>query len=581
MKGNLFRTLCFSVLSFIVLLTGLLLTNTATVHAATTIDMNQTVDQVLPDNGSNDEQIVKEALLNANSKTKVESTMTLTQVQENKPQITIDQPLTDYTPLLKIACTLNGLTLTHQTNLSGSTPETKDNLPNLISALLTNHPAYSPIEFLNLNQDDLSNSDLSALLDTAKQFKTNTTFLTLSLYQNNISDFSPWMDYKASPGDNKPIYDLIAPSSLEAEAPVLTAQLTGTTAKIPFTTFRELTTLFTSSNGSEDITFHGGTIAFKVNNGSDFFDDPSNFDSTGRLISGKEFPSTSYLDTLNTPQGKTFDFQQIDTIDAQSKNYYEPAPANQLAYFENLLDTAPAYKDYTVLPPTDPNSLTITNVPANSTVLHLRVLVYPDSEDGNPTISYIQNYTVKLHPASTSNAATTTPITDSSSKDTTPIVSQPDKAKPESKVIYATKKIGLYTSPTFTNKARVRWYTKAKRTNRPMFKIIGYARSKNGVLRYKVKDVTPNAKTYGQIGYITANDSFAGNAYYQTKTKKIKVLRGLNSYKTQALTGKKVHYRKDQVIRVKKLVTHNLTTRYQLPNGRYVSANKRLVIQVK
>jgi len=575
MKGKVFRVFCFSVLSFIVLLTGFLLINTTTVQAATTIDMNQTVDQVLPDNGSNDEQIVKKALLSANSKTKIESTMTLTQVQENKPQITIDQPLTDYTPLLKIACTLNGLTLTHQSSLSGSTAETKDNLPNLISTLLTNHPTYSPVEFLNLNQDNLSNYDLSALLDTANQFKFSTAHLILSLYQNNISDFSPWMDYKDSPGDNKPIYSLIAPSSPEAEAPVLTAQLTGTTVKMPFTTLRELTTPFTDPSSMGTATFHGGTIAFKVNNGPDFFDDPSNFDSTGRLISGKTVPATTFLEALaNSP----FDLQKIDTIDAQGDGYHEPIPANVLAFYQDAL--AASNSGGTVLPPADPNSLTITNVPANSTVLHLRVLVYPEPED-NPAITYIQNYTVKLHPASTSSAATTTPATDSSSKDTTPIVSQPDKAKPENKIVYVTKKIGLYKSPTFTSKARVCWYNQATRTNRPMFKVIGYARSKNGLLRYKVKDVTPNAKTYGQIGYITANDNFAGNAYYQTKTKKIKVLRGLNSYKTQALTGKQVHYRKNQVIRVKKLVTHNLTTRYQLPNGRYVSANKRLVIQVE
>jgi len=539
--------------------------------------MNQTIDQVLPNNGSNDDRIVKEALLTAKPQGEIASNMTLTQVQETKPQMTIDQPLADYTPLLKIACTLNGLTLTHQTSLSGSTAETKDNLPNLISALLTNHPSYSPIDFLNLNQDSLTNSDLSALLDAAKQFKLRTTFLTLSLYQNNISDFSPWMDYKDSLGYSSPISDLIAPNSPEVEAPVLAAQLTGTTVKIPFSTFRELTTLFPNPGGTEDATFHGGTIAFKVNNGLDFFDDSNNFDSTGRLISGKELPLTSYQKILDNPQGKILDLRQTDTIDAQSNDYHEPISANLLDFYQNLL-AAPGAA-YTLLPPADPNSLTITNVPANSTVLHLRVLVYPDSTEPNPTITYIQNYTVKLHPAP--SASTTTPTTDASSKDSNPVVSQPDKAKPENKIVYTTKKIGLYTSPTFTSKARVRWYHQTKRISRPMFKVLGYARSKNGILRYKVKDVTPNSKTRGRIGYITTNDNFTGNAYYQTKAKQIKVLRGLNSYKTKALTGKKVHYRKHQVIRVKKLVTHNLTTRYQLPNGRYVSANKRLVIQVK
>ncbi|EHO45245.1 DUF5776 domain-containing protein [Lentilactobacillus kisonensis] len=38
-------------------------------------------------------------------------------------------------------------------------------------------------------------------------------------------------------------------------------------------------------------------------------------------------------------------------------------------------------------------------------------------------------------------------------------------------------------------------------------------------------------------------------------------------------------YKKGTHLSVKKLVKHNLTTRYQLSNGTYVTANKKLVIQ--
>ncbi|KAL3949606.1 DUF5776 domain-containing protein, partial [Lentilactobacillus hilgardii] len=65
--------------------------------------------------------------------------------------------------------------------------------------------------------------------------------------------------------------------------------------------------------------------------------------------------------------------------------------------------------------------------------------------------------------------------------------------------------------------------------------------------------------------------------------KKITVIakKGINTYKSANLTGKAKHYKKGVRLTVKKLVKHNLTTRYQLSNGHYVTANKKLIIAGK
>ncbi|MFC6207178.1 DUF5776 domain-containing protein [Levilactobacillus tongjiangensis] len=150
---------------------------------------------------------------------------------------------------------------------------------------------------------------------------------------------------------------------------------------------------------------------------------------------------------------------------------------------------------------------------------------------------------------------------------------------PKGTVIYATQKIGLYKQATFTKKARKQWYHKKSRMNRPMFVVTGYAKSKNGVKRYQVRDVNHHSRTAGKTGYVTANAKYTVPVYYATKHSRITVInpQGINGYSKKTLTGKRTHYRQGQVLKVKKIVTHNLTTRFVLSNGRYVTANKQLV----
>lgn len=154
---------------------------------------------------------------------------------------------------------------------------------------------------------------------------------------------------------------------------------------------------------------------------------------------------------------------------------------------------------------------------------------------------------------------------------------------PKKSAIYGLKTLYLYQKPTFKQNQRIVKYTKAKRTQRPMFVVTGYARSNAGLLRYLVKDVNHNSKTAGKTGYITARTDFVGPVYYQKAAKRIKVLSksGINAYRNLNLTGKVKTVKQGKTLKVIAIKRHNLTTRFVLQNGQYITANKKLVMAVK
>ncbi|WP_243674594.1 DUF5776 domain-containing protein [Lentilactobacillus kisonensis] len=197
--------------------------------------------------------------------------------------------------------------------------------------------------------------------------------------------------------------------------------------------------------------------------------------------------------------------------------------------------------------------------------------------------------TAQLPRSQTNQAPSTTPDVSTASANqsdqasNTSSVSVPSSTSKKGTAVYATKTIYMYKNATFKKNQRLVKYPKQKRVNRPMFVITDYARSKGGALRYKVKDVNHHSKSAGKIGYITANPNYVSSVYYQSvpKNKKITVIakKGVHAYKNQSLTGRTKSYKKGAHLTVKKVVKHNLTTRYQLNNGYYVSASKKLVIQ--
>lgn len=155
----------------------------------------------------------------------------------------------------------------------------------------------------------------------------------------------------------------------------------------------------------------------------------------------------------------------------------------------------------------------------------------------------------------------------------------PNYAATKGEAVYSLKKIYLYRNANFKKNERRFGYVKKPRVYRPMFVVTGYARSNSGVLRYKVRDVNHLSKTAGKKGYITANWNYVRPVYYQSTHKTLTVInpRGINSYKRENLTGKVKNYKQGTILHVTKFVHHNLTTRYVLSNGQYITGNRKLV----
>lgn len=179
-----------------------------------------------------------------------------------------------------------------------------------------------------------------------------------------------------------------------------------------------------------------------------------------------------------------------------------------------------------------------------------------------------------------------TPVSPTSpEKPTTPSETATNYAAVKGEAVYAVKKIYMYKSPNFNKPNRKVRYNKVPRTKRPMFVVTGYSRSNNGALRYRVRDVNHQTKNAGKKGYITASTKYVVPVYYQSvpKSRVIKVInsKGIHAYKNKNLTAKVRSYKKNTRLHVKKIIKHNLTTRYQLTNGRYITGNKLLVIQSK
>jgi hypothetical protein len=75
------------------------------------------------------------------------------------------------------------------------------------------------------------------------------------------------------------------------------------------------------------------------------------------------------------------------------------------------------------------------------------------------------------------------------------------------------------------------------------------------------------------------------NLYWQAKHSKVYALNktGLYEYKSATLSKKNQvkHVKKGQALRVKKVVKHGSTTRFQLTNGHYITGNKQFTTLTK
>lgn len=149
------------------------------------------------------------------------------------------------------------------------------------------------------------------------------------------------------------------------------------------------------------------------------------------------------------------------------------------------------------------------------------------------------------------------------------------------RVVYATKTLYRYQRATFTHQERLAKYAQQPRANRPLFVILSEARSHAGRRRYFVRDINHGSATDGQTGYVTADPQYVTSAYYQSTPPHVTVINpaGVVAHRQPNLSAGNPVTRCPQgtVLSVVAFQRRHLTTRFQLANGTYITANRRLV----
>ena len=145
---------------------------------------------------------------------------------------------------------------------------------------------------------------------------------------------------------------------------------------------------------------------------------------------------------------------------------------------------------------------------------------------------------------------------------------QPNGGKPFK--VYAKTSINEYSSDTFTAKGKKKHYAAKNRVYAPIFTVKKVVTNKNGRDRY----LLDNGR------YITANTANVNYLYWQGDSyKQLYVIHPTGTYEYKSATFAKKNrvklHHQGEVLKVKKVIHHGLTTRYQLTNGNYVSGNKQ------
>lgn len=231
------------------------------------------------------------------------------------------------------------------------------------------------------------------------------------------------------------------------------------------------------------------------------------------------------------------------------------------------------------------------NIPQDASSITMRTNYMDTSSNGNyygNTIDIPISHESEISSSNGANGGhtdTSTPSTPSSEANHVSSTDHQQSTAPAVKkgqAVYAIQKVKLHKAATFSRHTTKYTYAKQSRTKRPQFVVLGYAHSKSGLLRYRVRDVNHHSKSDGKIGYLTSNAKFVVNTYYRVNPKKIQVInsKGINAYRNIKLNGKAVkHYRRGTTLKIKRIKSHHLTTRLQLSNGTWITANKTLIIK--
>ncbi|CAI2563034.1 hypothetical protein AKUH1B104J_02160 [Apilactobacillus kunkeei] len=145
------------------------------------------------------------------------------------------------------------------------------------------------------------------------------------------------------------------------------------------------------------------------------------------------------------------------------------------------------------------------------------------------------------------------------------------------KYVYNVKSVYTHRSVRFTKGNRIVFYAKRPRYSAHVFKVLGVAFYKNGVPRYKVAG--------GRI--LTATPSAMRGAYYASKQKAryYKVIRPtgvwLHDGKKFSVNNRIKHFRRNSIIKIRKVVKYYGITRLYINSHEYITSNKTFVKKTK
>ncbi|WP_204120341.1 DUF5776 domain-containing protein [Levilactobacillus sp. 244-2] len=505
------------------------------------------------------------------------------------PLILSDPRIRDYQDLRHLAAYPRSVRISNQKHLSGV------GFRQVIAAL-NQLPAEADGSFL-LYHDQLTDADLAVLVDYLKTLPADGDTLPvhrLNLSENQIDDLTPVADLADStrPG-GRVIRTLVAwgqsrhLNPLPAQRVVHNQITLKTDDLLPLRLYHH-----TPSEPFDDPAFQMAVFRVHPELNEDGLHALTTDPFVPNALTAQEMgqPVLQYNDIpITQPEPKLTIDEGAKTVSGLANfgvlDYQNPSPlayrrwlspAEQASSLSSLVadgySTTDSFR-------ADPQ---ITNIPSGTPSVQIRAAfryMYSETFRG-----FTQDYTIPLTwpDTSTSSSSSGSSSGSGSTSSSRPSLSSGgagDGGVPEGTVVTAIRKIGLYTDTNFKRTTRQHYYRRQPRVYRPMFKVTGYARSVHGTPRYLVKDVNHHSKTAGKTGYITANRKFVTPTYYRQAAKRVTVInpKGVNAYRNKSLTGKATHYRQGQTLRVKKLVKHNLTTRYVLTNGRYITANKKLV----
>lgn len=293
-----------------------------------------------------------------------------------------------------------------------------------------------------------------------------------------------------------------------------------------------------------------------------------NFDLNSQVKNASDYTSSKWV--LRDANGNTINSTNISKLKAGTyyATYYGSYQGTTTKYAWDTIQLTITDK------PVSPSNGSGNNSNSNSGSGSNSGVSIPSNSNSSTNTSSNDNSTNSSNSSSNSSSSSIsidTPSSTNNASNSNSSANKPSLFKPF--MAYSIKATGLYKNYKFNKSGLIKWFNKAKRTNRPVFKVIG----KQGQT-YKV--ISYNKGTYKKVGYIkktSLTNLYYSSGNYHSNGVYVINQKGINSYSKLNSQSKVKHYKFGNKLIANKLVKKGLTYRFQLTNGSYITANKKLV----